>query len=88
MTMLDFGLGETADLLRETVRRFASEQIAPFAADYDANNKFPRHLLPELFFRPRLHTAAIVFQEGSIWGIGGSLFVRLCSAIPNATQEH
>ena len=45
---LDFGLGETADMLRETVRRFSSEQIAPFAASYDASNKFPRHLWPEM----------------------------------------
>jgi isovaleryl-CoA dehydrogenase len=45
---LDFGLGETANMLRETVRRFASEQIAPFAADIDATNKFPRHLWPEM----------------------------------------
>jgi isovaleryl-CoA dehydrogenase len=45
---LDFGLGETANMLRETVRRFASEQIAPFAASYDATNKFPRHLWPEM----------------------------------------
>ena len=48
MTSLDFCLGETADMLRETVRRFASEQIAPFAADYDTTNKFPRHLWPEM----------------------------------------
>ena len=47
-TQLDFGLGETADMLRETVRRFASEQIAPFAADIDETNKFPRHLWPEM----------------------------------------
>jgi isovaleryl-CoA dehydrogenase len=47
-THLDFGLGETADMLRETVRRFASEQIAPFAASYDETNKFPRHLWPEM----------------------------------------
>ena len=45
---LDFGLGETTDMLRDTVRRFAGEQIAPFAADYDATNKFPRHLWPEM----------------------------------------
>ena len=45
---LDFGLGETADMLRDTVRRFAGERIAPFAADYDATNKFPRHLWPEM----------------------------------------
>jgi isovaleryl-CoA dehydrogenase len=46
--MLDFGLGETVDLMRETVRRFASEQIAPFAAEYDTSNKFPRHLWPKM----------------------------------------
>jgi isovaleryl-CoA dehydrogenase len=46
--MLDFGLGETVDMLRETARRFASERITPFAASYDATNKFPRHLWPEM----------------------------------------
>jgi isovaleryl-CoA dehydrogenase len=45
---LDFGLGETANMLRETVRRFSADQIAPFAADIDANNKFPRHLWPQM----------------------------------------
>jgi isovaleryl-CoA dehydrogenase len=48
MTSLDFCLGETADMLRDTVHRFASNRIAPFAADYDATNKFPRHLWPEM----------------------------------------
>ena len=45
---LDFGLGETADMIRETVRRFASDQITPFAAEIDATNKFPRQLWPEM----------------------------------------
>jgi isovaleryl-CoA dehydrogenase len=45
---MDFGLGETADMLRETVRRFAAERIAPFATDFDAENRFPRHLWPEM----------------------------------------
>ena len=48
MEMLDFGLGETADMLRDAVHRFAGERIAPFAAGYDATNKFPRHLWPEM----------------------------------------
>jgi isovaleryl-CoA dehydrogenase len=48
MEILDFGLGETANMLRETVRRFASDRIAPSAADYDATNTFPRHLWPEM----------------------------------------
>src|ERR1700759_2755641 len=45
---LDFGLGETADMMRETVGRFTSEQITPFAADIDETNKFPRHLWPQM----------------------------------------
>src|ERR1700740_775647 len=45
---LDFGLGETADMMRETGRRFTAEQITPFANDIDETNKFPRHLWPEM----------------------------------------
>ncbi|MBN9545257.1 MAG: isovaleryl-CoA dehydrogenase [Alphaproteobacteria bacterium] len=45
---LDFGLGETAEMIRETVRRFSAEQIAPIAAEIDATNKFPRHLWPQM----------------------------------------
>ncbi|MBT8100955.1 MAG: isovaleryl-CoA dehydrogenase [Gammaproteobacteria bacterium] len=44
----DFGLGEDIGLLRDTVRAFASERIAPRAAEIDANNEFPRDLWPEL----------------------------------------
>ena len=45
---LDFGLGETAEMIRDTVRRFTSEEIAPIAAEIDATNKFPRHLWPQM----------------------------------------
>ncbi|MCH8925904.1 MAG: isovaleryl-CoA dehydrogenase [Proteobacteria bacterium] len=45
---LDFGLGETADMLRDTVMSFASEKIAPRAAEIDRSNEFPRDLWPEL----------------------------------------
>ncbi len=48
MFEFDFGLGEDLDLLRETVRSFATDRIAPRAAEIDANNEFPRDLLPEL----------------------------------------
>ena len=48
MFEFDFGLGEELDLLRESVRAFASDRIAPRAADIDANNAFPRDLWPEL----------------------------------------
>jgi len=45
---LDFGLGETVDMLRDTVRGFAAEKVAPRAADIDDSNEFPRDLWPEL----------------------------------------
>ncbi|HEX8908486.1 MAG TPA: isovaleryl-CoA dehydrogenase [Anaeromyxobacteraceae bacterium] len=41
---LDHDLGETADLLRETVRQFAAEELAPRAADIDRENHFPMDL--------------------------------------------
>lgn len=44
----DFGLGEDIDLLRETVRSFATDRIAPRAEQIDASNEFPRDLWPEL----------------------------------------
>ncbi len=40
----DFGLGETADMLRQTVRDFAGDEIAPRAADIDRANEFPMDL--------------------------------------------
>jgi len=48
MFELDFGHGEDLDLLRDTVRNFAVDQIAPRAAAIDENNEFPADLWPEL----------------------------------------
>ena len=48
MFEFDFGHGEDLDLLRETVRSFASDRIAPRASHIDENNEFPRDLWPEL----------------------------------------
>jgi isovaleryl-CoA dehydrogenase len=44
----DFGLGETAEMLRDSVRSFAADRIAPRADDIDRTNSFPRELWPEL----------------------------------------
>ena len=41
---LDFNHGETIDMLRETVRQFAADEIAPRAADIDRTNEFPSDL--------------------------------------------
>jgi isovaleryl-CoA dehydrogenase len=48
MFEFDFGHGEDLDLLRETVRSFATDRIAPRASDIDGKNEFPRDLWPEL----------------------------------------
>jgi isovaleryl-CoA dehydrogenase len=45
---IDFGLGEDLDALRESVRRFAQERIAPQAAEIDRSNTFPPQLWTEL----------------------------------------
>jgi isovaleryl-CoA dehydrogenase len=45
---LNFDLGETADLLRDTVASFAANEIAPLAEEIDRTNTFPRALWPKL----------------------------------------
>ncbi len=47
-TPLNFGLGDTIDMLREHVSAFATEHIAPIAAEIDRDNQFPSHLWPLL----------------------------------------
>ena len=42
--VMNFNLGEEIDALRETIRRFAAEEIAPRAAEIDRLNSFPEDL--------------------------------------------
>lgn len=48
LNTLDFGQGEEIDSLREMVRRFAEDKIAPLAVGIDRSNEFPAHLWKEL----------------------------------------
>jgi isovaleryl-CoA dehydrogenase len=45
---LDHSLGETIDLIRDTVRQFSSQEIAPRAEEIDRTDSFPRDLWPRL----------------------------------------
>jgi isovaleryl-CoA dehydrogenase len=44
----DFGLPESATMIREATARFADERIAPLAAKIDAEDWFPRELWPAM----------------------------------------
>jgi isovaleryl-CoA dehydrogenase len=45
---MEFGLGETAEAIRETTARFAADRIAPIAREIDETNAFPRALWPAM----------------------------------------
>jgi isovaleryl-CoA dehydrogenase len=45
---LNFDLGDTADMIRDTVAGFAQAEIAPRAEAIDRTNEFPRDLWPRL----------------------------------------
>jgi isovaleryl-CoA dehydrogenase len=64
----DFQLGETAEMIRETTRRFADEQIAPLAAKIDAEDWFPRDLWPEMGALG-LHGITVEEKDGGL-GLG------------------
>lgn len=68
MMNLDFALGETADMIRDTCQRFANDKIAPIAADIDASNKFPRHLWTEMG-ELGLHGITVSEDDGGL-GLG------------------
>jgi isovaleryl-CoA dehydrogenase len=45
---LDFNLGESVDIVRESVATFAARELAPRAAEIDRTNRFPREVWPQL----------------------------------------
>lgn len=46
--VMNFGLGEDIDALRETIRRWAQDKLAPRAAEIDETNEFPNDLWTEM----------------------------------------
>ena len=62
---MDFGLGEDIDALRETVRKFAQEEIAPKSAEVDRSNDFPMELW-ELMGNLGLHGITISEEYGGV----------------------
>ena len=62
---MDFGLGEDLDALRETVRKFAQEEIAPKSAEVDRSNDFPMELW-EMMGNLGLHGITISEEFGGV----------------------
>jgi isovaleryl-CoA dehydrogenase len=68
-TMLDFALGDTADMIRDTTSRFAAERIAPLAARVDAEDWFPRAELWPAMGELGLHGITVEEKWGGL-GLG------------------
>src|SRR3984893_12647023 len=77
----DFGLGETADMLRDSVRGFAADRIAPRADEIDRSNTFPRDLWPEL---GKLGVHGITVEEE--WGGAGLGYLEHCVAMEEISR--
>jgi isovaleryl-CoA dehydrogenase len=78
---LDFGLGDDVDQLRDLVRRFSEERIAPRAEEIDRTNQFPRDLWPEL---GALGLHGITVEEE--WGGAGLGYVAHCVAMEEVSR--
>jgi isovaleryl-CoA dehydrogenase len=77
----DFGLGETADILRNNVRSFAADRIAPRADEIDRTNVFPRDLWPEM---GKLGLHGITLEEE--WGGAGLGYLEHCVAVEEISR--
>ena len=80
-TGFDFGLGEDIDMLRDSVRRFAQQKIAPRADEIDRKNEFPRDLWPKL---GDLGLLGITVEEK--WGGSGLGYLEHCVAMEEISR--
>ncbi|MEE8271190.1 MAG: acyl-CoA dehydrogenase family protein, partial [Alphaproteobacteria bacterium] len=78
---LNFDLGETADMLRDTVSTFASDEIAPRASAIDATNDFPRDLWPRM---GALGLLGITVEEAD--GGAGMGYLEHCVAMEEVSR--
>src|SRR4029078_8791891 len=77
----DFGLGETADMLRDSVRGFAADRISPRADETARSNVFRRELWPDL---GELGVHGITVEEE--WGGAGLGYLEHCVAMEEISR--
>jgi isovaleryl-CoA dehydrogenase len=78
---LDFGLGEELDMLRDSVRGFSQDRVAPIAAEIDRSDEFPRYLWPEM---GALGLHGITVSED--YGGAGQGYLAHCIAIEEVSR--
>lgn len=78
---MNFGLGEDIAALRDSVRRFAADRIAPQAAEIDRSNNFPMPLWREL---GDLGLLGITAPEG--YGGAGLGYLAHCVAMEEISR--
>ena len=81
LTSLDFGLGETADMMRDSVRNFAESMIVPLASETDKNNEFPMQLWPQM---GELGVLGITVEEE--YGGAGMGYLEHCIAMEEISR--
>ena len=84
MQMFDFDLGESADMIRETTRRYAADKIAPLAKRIDADDWFPRDELWASMGELGLHGITVAEEYGGL-GLGYLEHVIACEEISRAS---
>jgi isovaleryl-CoA dehydrogenase len=77
----DFGLGADVDALRDSVRGFAQDKIAPRADEIDRSNTFPRDLWPQM---GALGLLGITVEEK--WGGAGMGYLAHCVAMEEVSR--
>ncbi|MES2021558.1 MAG: acyl-CoA dehydrogenase family protein [Pseudomonadota bacterium] len=82
---MDFALGETADMIRDTTQRFATDRIAPIAARVDAEDWFPHSLWPEMGALG-LHGITVAEADGGL-GLGYLDHVVACEEVSRASAS-
>ena len=81
----DFALGETADMIRDTTQRFATDKIMPLAARIDAEDWFPRELWPAMG-ELGLHGITVEEEYGGL-GLGYLEHVIACEEVSRASAS-
>ncbi|GAA0771826.1 isovaleryl-CoA dehydrogenase [Roseibium denhamense] len=77
----NFDLGETADMLRDSVRSYSQDRIAPLAEKIDRDDWFPRELWPEM---GELGLHGITVEEE--WGGSGLGYLEHCIAMEEVSR--